>query len=76
MSSFQNSPYIVELEKGEDYFWCPCGKTTTPPFCDGSHYGTEIAPLSFTAEKTGAAPLCGCGRTANPPYCDGVHKTL
>ncbi|NOR61502.1 MAG: glutamate synthase [Rhodobacteraceae bacterium] len=69
-------PKKVELEAGKDYFWCRCGKSANQPFCDGSHAGTGISPLKFTAEKTGSAALCQCKSSANAPFCDGSHAKL
>ena len=69
-------PIKAELEAGKNYFWCQCGLSQSQPFCDGSHAGTDIKPLRFTAEKTGAAGLCQCKSTANAPFCDGTHATL
>ena len=69
-------PVKVELEAGKNYFWCQCGLSQSQPFCDGSHAGTDIKPLRFTTEKTGAAGLCQCKSTANAPFCDGTHATL
>ena len=51
----QLSPYQVELEAGKRYAWCRCGRSQKQPFCDGSHAGTGIEPLMFTAERTEAA---------------------
>lgn len=69
-------PVPVNLEAGEEYHWCACGRSADQPFCDGSHRGTEFTPLGFTAEEGGEAYLCMCKQTANPPYCDGTHKRL
>jgi len=69
-------PTKVELEAGKDYFWCRCGRSKSQPFCDGSHAGTGIEPLKFTAEKSGAATLCQCKASANAPFCDGSHTQL
>lgn len=69
-----DSPIQVEVEQGKTYFWCSCGESKTQPFCDGSHRGSDFAPESFTAEKTGQIWLCACKKTANAPYCDGSHK--
>lgn len=70
------SPKQVELEAGKDYFWCSCGRSASQPFCDGSHRGTGLTPLKFTAEKSGAAALCQCKATGNAPFCDGSHVRL
>lgn len=72
----QKKPCIVELVEGKEYWWCACGRSKSQPFCDGSHQGTGIEPLGFTADKSGKRGLCGCKHTANPPYCDGTHSSL
>ncbi len=70
------SPAKVELKAGESYEWCRCGRSKSQPFCDGSHAGTGITPLSFTAEKTEKAVLCRCKATGDAPFCDGTHANL
>jgi CDGSH-type Zn-finger protein len=72
----QLTPYQVELEAGKRYAWCRCGRSNKQPFCDGSHAGTGIEPLMFTAERSELALLCGCKDTGDPPYCDGSHLLL
>jgi CDGSH-type Zn-finger protein len=72
----QKSPYGVAVEAGKTYYWCSCGKSAKQPFCDGSHKGSEFAPLAWTAEKTETVWFCGCKHTASQPLCDGAHKTL
>jgi CDGSH-type Zn-finger protein len=74
--SAQLSPYLVELEQGRSYAWCRCGMSSRQPFCDGSHKGTGIEPLTFVADVTGAVNLCGCKQTGDQPYCDGSHNML
>jgi glutamate synthase domain-containing protein 2/CDGSH-type Zn-finger protein len=69
-------PVKVELEAGESYFWCKCGKSANQPFCDGSHRGTSFTPLKFTAEESGDAFLCMCKQSDNAPFCDGTHARL
>lgn len=72
----QKAPYATEVEAGKEYYWCACGRSKSQPFCDGSHQGTGIEPVAFTADKTGTVYLCGCKHTANKPYCDGTHQKL
>ena len=69
-----NKPKRVTLSKGEEYFFCVCGRSKKQPFCDGSHAGTEFKPKAFTAKQNGEAHLCTCKYTRNAPYCDGSHK--
>ena len=69
-------PAKTDLKAGKEYFWCRCGKSQSQPFCDGSHAGSGITPLNFTAEKDGPAALCQCKSSANAPFCDGTHATL
>ncbi|MFW5816109.1 MAG: glutamate synthase-related protein [Wenzhouxiangella sp.] len=69
-----NKPIKVSLEKGEEYAFCRCGRSSDQPFCDGSHEGTGITPKVFTAEKDEEAYLCRCKHTNDAPYCDGTHK--
>jgi thiamine pyrophosphate-dependent acetolactate synthase large subunit-like protein/nitrite reductase/ring-hydroxylating ferredoxin subunit len=78
-----NKPYIpamapipAELEAGETYYWCTCGRSKNQPYCDGSHAGTGFEPLAYVAEKTGKQFLCQCKRTDKPPFCDGSHKAI
>jgi len=69
-----NKPKGVELNKGEDYHFCSCGKSANQPFCDGSHKGTKFTPKAFKAEEDGTAYLCACKHSNNLPFCDGTHK--
>ena len=71
-----NKPKKVTLEKGEDSYFCSCGKSSKQPFCDGSHRGTSFTPKKFTAEESGDAFLCMCKQSKNTPFCDGVHKNI
>jgi len=70
------NPIAVELTKGEQYYFCTCGRSSSQPFCDGSHQGTDFTPMAFTAEQDGEAYLCQCKHTANAPFCDGAHTQL
>jgi len=69
-------PSKVELEEGKSYAWCRCGRSASQPFCDGSHRGTDIKPLTFTAETSGPAALCQCKASRKAPFCDGSHAGL
>lgn len=71
-----NKPVAVELNEGEEYYFCACGRSNSQPFCDGSHKGTDFVPMAFTADKSGQSYLCQCKQTANPPFCDGTHTKI
>ena len=68
------TPKKVSLNRGEEYYFCACGRSNNQPFCDGSHAGTTFKPKSFTAEENGDAYLCQCKHSGNAPFCDGSHK--
>ncbi|WP_413717054.1 glutamate synthase-related protein [Silicimonas sp. MF1-12-2] len=70
------SPAEVEVEEGKSYTWCRCGRSGNQPFCDGSHRGTGLKPVTFTAERTGTVTLCRCKATGSAPFCDGTHASL
>lgn len=72
----QKAPFAVEVEEGKNYFWCACGQSANQPFCDGSHKGTEFAPVKWTAPESKQMFFCGCKHTAGQPLCDGSHKKL
>lgn len=72
----QKAPFQVTLKAGESYTWCACGRSGNQPFCDGSHKGTGITPITFTAEHSKDAYLCGCKHSNGKPFCDGTHSTL
>jgi len=72
----QGSPFEFEVETGKRYAWCACGRSGTQPLCDGSHKGTGLDPVVFTAERTETVYLCGCKHTGDSPFCDGSHSRL
>lgn len=72
----QKAPYPVAVEAGKTYFWCACGQSSKQPFCDGSHKGSDFAPVKFTPEKDGKVYFCGCKHSGNAPLCDGTHAKL
>ncbi len=47
-----DTPYAVEVEAGQSYFWCACGQSNTQPFCDGSHKGTDFTPVKYEATES------------------------
>lgn len=71
-----DTPFAVEVQQGQDYWWCACGRSAKQPFCDGSHKAVGMAPLKYTAQKDGDHWLCMCKATKNSPLCDGTHKTV
>ncbi len=72
----QLTPYFIDVEEGRSYEWCACGRSVNQPFCDGSHDGTGIEPVSYTAETTRRVLFCGCKATKRKPICDGAHNSL
>ena len=60
----------------QEYWWCACGKGASQPFCDGSHKGTGIAPMQYTARRDQTVWFCGCKHTKASPLCDGAHSDL
>jgi CDGSH-type Zn-finger protein len=70
------APLPIDVEAGKAYYWCTCGESKNQPFCDGSHKGSEFAPLAWTPAKSGQVWLCTCKQTKNQPLCDGSHKAL
>ena len=52
ISTSQNTPIKVPVEKGKSYHWCSCGFSSKQPFCDGSHKDTEKTPIKFDATES------------------------
>jgi CDGSH-type Zn-finger protein len=72
----QKAPYGLEVQAGQKYFWCACGRSKAQPFCDGSHKGTGLTPVAYTAPKSEKVWFCGCKATGSVPLCDGSHNRL
>jgi CDGSH-type Zn-finger protein len=72
----QKYPYAVDVDAGKSYWWCACGKSTTQPFCDGSHKGSSFNPIEHQAVKSCTVYFCGCKHSSNGVLCDGSHKKL
>ncbi len=72
----EKKPYAVDVEAGKTYFWCSCGCSYRPPFCDGSHVVSDKRAMALIAERSETVYLCGCKETNTPPFCDGTHSKL
>lgn len=72
----QQTPCPVDVEQGNQYYWCTCGLSPNQPFCTGAHKGSSFVPLAWTAEASKQVYFCGCKQTRNPPFCDGSHAKL
>lgn len=68
-------PLVLEVEAGV-HWWCSCGRSSHPPFCDGSHKGTGLQPVKFEAAERTTVRWCQCKHSARPPICDGSHARL
>jgi CDGSH-type Zn-finger protein len=71
----QKSPIVQTAAPGE-YWWCTCGRSASQPFCDGSHAGSDFAPLQVTIDEERKVAWCACKRTCKGPFCDGSHANL
>jgi CDGSH iron-sulfur domain-containing protein 3 len=65
----------LEVEAGT-HWWCSCGRSSSQPFCDGSHKGTGLQAFKFEVPEKKTLYFCLCKATQTPPFCDGSHKTL
>ncbi len=72
---FDKKPAVLNLEAGS-YYWCSCGRSQNPPFCNGAHKGTEFTPVKFELAAAKQVVLCNCKYTSNQPFCDGAHVKL
>jgi len=70
----KSQPYVIDVAAGETKYICQCGKTSTPPYCDGSHQGSDNEPLEYTASGDEQLYICGCDKTSGKPFCDGSHN--
>ena len=72
---FQKGPIVQKVEPGT-YWWCSCGRSASQPFCDGSHKGSEFAPLKTEIPAAKTAAWCACKHSKTKPFCDGSHGRL
>lgn len=67
-------PYRVHLQPGRTYRWCACGRSSSQPWCDGSHSDSDPQPLAVRVSvEQKLHYVCGCKYTSKPPFCDGSH---
>ncbi len=72
----QPTPYFIDVVEGRTYTWCACGRSRNQPFCDNSHAGTGITPVTYTAPRSRRVLFCGCKASKKAPICDGSHNNL
>ncbi|MEQ8709351.1 MAG: CDGSH iron-sulfur domain-containing protein [Rhodospirillales bacterium] len=72
----QKAPFPVEVEAGKKYAWCACGQSSTQPFCDGKHKGSDFSPVIYTAAESKKVYFCGCKAAGKAPLCDGTHNRI
>ncbi|MCK5425257.1 MAG: CDGSH iron-sulfur domain-containing protein [Emcibacter sp.] len=76
MTTWQNTPFVIDVKEGDKLALCMCGKSKNAPYCDGAHKDTGITPDVVTFEEDKTIYVCGCKQSANRPYCDGAHTKL
>mgnify|MGYP001817190307 CR=1 FL=1 len=70
-------PVQMELQAGETYYWCTCGRSDKQPWCDGTHKDTlEFRSLHFEVDQPCTRAVCMCKHTSTPPFCDGTHARV
>ena len=69
-----DAPIGVDVLEGKSYYWRTCGKSSKQPFCDGSHKGSDFAPLQYKADQSKKVFFCTCKLTKDQPLCDGSHN--
>ena len=52
----------------------PVPTTLHTLFCEGSHRGTDFAPMEFKTKDAGVVPFCDCKRSSKARSCDRSHK--
>ena len=64
-----------EVEPGI-YHYCTCGWSSSQPFCDGSHKGSNFTPTKVLVNERQKISWCSCKHSAKGHICDGAHKVL
>ena len=63
-------PEVRQVNPGETYLLCRCGRSPTLPDCSpGCTAGLHLQPV-----RRQILLLCRCGLSARLPYCDGSHN--
>ena len=68
-------PAAVTLEPGT-YFWCACGRSSNQPFCDGSHKGTGLSPVSFTIDTKKSVFCASASKQKTDLFATEVTKVF
>ena len=68
-------PTIVH-QVSKSVAYCRCTRTKNPPFCDGSHEGTNMQPHILEFNEPTTIAICRCWRSKDHPYRDGTHGRL
>ena len=78
MKAWQNTPFKIDVKKGEKWAFCSCGFSDKGPVCDGSHakMKTGKSPFVIDFDKDRTLYACGCKTSKNRPYCDSSHKQI
>lgn len=69
-------PVVKEVEAGETYWFCRCGKSKSQPWCDGSHSGTQYTPMEWVAPQSRPFQFCTCKLSDKAPICDQSHEKI
>jgi len=73
----QLAPYKVNVEAGQEYFWCACGECNNQPFCDdaggaGGCASRGFKALSYISPVGGTRMFCGCKKCPQAPIYMGT----
>ena len=49
----KKGPFGVVVDKGEIYWWCTCGRSSSQPFCDGSPIEGQGTAVCITTHQPG-----------------------